>query len=340
MTRIIRLAYFEDPASVPLLRRAYALWDRLADRVGEKLLVRTGSVDAGPPDSEVFAGSRRACEAHDIEHEVLTAAELTNRFPGYRLPEGFRALYQPDGGYLFSERCVVAHVRDARANGAEIRAREPVRDWEATADGVRGETDAGRYAADAFVVTAGAWAAQQVDALDGLLEPERQVLGWFQSADPSTFAPDAFPVFVLETEAGLYYGFPVVRVPGFKVGRYRHREERVDPDDTRRTPDCEDERTLREPVERYFPAADGPTLRLRPCLFTNSPDGHFIVDTIPPRPNVVAAGFSGHGFKFSSVMGEVLADLAIDGDTDHPIEPFALDRFDGSDRFDDSERFD
>jgi len=328
VTRIIRLAYYEDPSYVPLLRRAYTLWDRLEDEVGEKLLVRTGSVDASAPDDPVFRGSVRSCEEHGIEHEVLTATQLRERFPGYRLPEGYRAVYQPDGGYLLSERCIVAHVTVAQRRGAEIRARERVLDWESTGERVRVETDRGRYTADNLVVTAGAWAAKQVDALDGLLEPERQVLAWFQPREPAAFEPESFPVFNLQDDEGRYYGFPVVRVPGFKIGRYHHRDQRVDPDGFPRTPDDEDERLLRSITERHFPAAAGPTMRLSACLFTNAPDEDFILDTLPDSPNVaVGAGFSGHGFKFASVIGEVLADLAVDGETRHDVSAFALDRF-------------
>jgi len=328
VTRIIRLAYYEDPSYVPLLRRAYRLWDRLEDEVDEKLLVRTGSVDASAPDDPVFRGSLRSCEEHGIEHEVLTAADLRERFPGYRLPEGHRAVYQPDGGYLLSERCIVAHVTVAQRRGAEIRARERVIDWESAGGRGRAETDRVTSTADNLVGTAGAWAAKQVDALDGLLEPERQVLGWFQPREPAAFDPGSFPVFNLQDDEGRYYGFPVVRVPGFKIGRYHHREQRVDPDDFPRTPDDADERLLRSITERHFPDAAGPTMRLSACMFTNSPDEEFILDTLPDSPNVaVGAGFSGHGFKFASVIGEVLADLAADGETEHDIGPFALDRF-------------
>jgi sarcosine oxidase len=328
VTRIIRLAYYEHPEYVPLLRRAYELWRELETAHDQRLLYRTGSVDAGPVGDPLVEGSKRSCESHDIEYERLTSAELTERYPGYQLPEGYEAVFQPDGGFLVPERCIVAHVERAHRAGATIRARERVVDWRATGDGVRVETDAGVYEADRLVITAGAWAARFVDALDEVAVPERQVLGWFQPEKPERFEPDRFPVWNLQVPEGRYYGFPVYGVPGFKLGRYHHREEHVDPDAFEREPTQADERLLREFAERYFPAGAGPTMRLETCLFTNTPDEHFVLDTLPDLPQVtVAAGFSGHGFKFASVVGEILADLALDGETDHPVGRFSLDRF-------------
>lgn len=328
ITRIIRLAYYEHPSYVPLLRRAYELWDELQTSHSRQLLYRTGSIDAGPPDSAVFSGSRQSCEEHDIEHEILSSTELTDRFPGYDLPADHQALYQPDGGFLVPEQCIVAHVDAAHTNGAEIHARERVTEWTSTANGVRVTTDHTVYEADTLVIAAGAWTGQFVDALDGIAVPERQVLAWLQPTTPPHFAPESFPVFNLAVDEGRYYGFPVYEVPGFKFGRYHHRDETVEPDNWQREPDREDERLLREFAERYFPTGAGPTMRLSTCMFTNTPDEHFILDRLSDHHDViVGAGFSGHGFKFSSVIGEILADLAVDGETRHPIDMFGLDRF-------------
>jgi len=327
-TRIIRRAYYEDPSYVPLVERASDLWDRLADETGRPVIHRTGSIDAGPPDDPVFSGSKWSCEEYDIPHEVLDGAELAERFPGYRLPEHYRAVYQADGGFVVPEEAIAGHVEAAQAAGATVRARERVEDWTATESGVEVETGRGSYGADSLVLAAGAWNATLADALDGLAEPERQVLAWFQPETPDLFQPDAFPVWNLSTPEGRFYGLPVYRVPGFKLGKYHHRDEQIDPDDWNREPEPADERLLREFTESYFPEAAGPTMGLATCMFTNSPDEHFILDTLPDHPQVaVGAGFSGHGFKFASVIGSILADLAVDGDTDHPIDQFRLDRF-------------
>jgi sarcosine oxidase len=329
ITRIIRRAYYEHPSYIPLIERAYDLWDDLAERSERPIIHRTGSIDAGPPDDPVFEGSRQSCEEHDIPHEVLTSAELTERFPGYRLPEEYNALYQSDGGFVVPEQAIIAHTQAAHEAGAEIHARTQVHDWTETSDGgIRVETDHGSYQASSLVLAAGAWNHKLTDTLDGLAVPERQVLSWFQPKNPSLFQPETFPVWNLSVPEGRFYGLPVYDVPGIKLGKYHHRDEQINPDDWHRDPEPEDERLLRQFTENYFPEGAGPTMRLATCLFTNSPDEHFILDTLPDYPQVaVGAGFSGHGFKFASVIGEVLADLAADGDTDHPIGMFQLNRF-------------
>ncbi len=328
VTRIIRLAYYEDPAYVPLLRRAYELWRELQAIVGETLLHLTGSIDAGPPGSLVFEGSLRSCRLHDLPHEVLTSAELSRRYPAYRLPAETLALFQPEGGFLLPERCIVAHVVAAQALGAEVHGREAVLEWEPRGDGVRVWTERGVYDADRLVLTVGAWAGHLHPRLAPLAVPERQVLAWLQPAQPGLFAPERFPVFNLVVEEGRYYGFPVFGVPGFKFGRYHHREERVDPDRLDRECHPEDEQLLRAFAERYFPDGAGPTMALKVCMFTNSPDEHFILDVDPANPRVViGAGFSGHGFKFCSVVGEILADLVDRGESRHDVRLFRLARF-------------
>ncbi len=329
VTRIIRKAQYEHPSYVPLVRRSYELWRELEAETARDLLHVTGGIDAGTPDSQIFNGSRRSCEEHDIDYEILTGSEVNDRFPGYDLPEEHRAIYQEDGGFLVPEQCIIAHVEAAQTEGAEIRAREPVADFTPLSDGgVRVTTAKGTYEADELVVTAGAWAGKLLPELDAQLVPERQVLGWFQPTEPERFDPSNFPVFVHDTGDGHYYGFPRYDVPGFKFGKFNHLDENVDPDAMDRDPRPEDEELLRSYARRYFPEGAGPTMRLATCMFTNTPDEHFVLDTLAEQPQVtVGAGFSGHGFKFASAIGEVLADLAIDGETDLDIELFRADRF-------------
>ncbi|MCC7368516.1 MAG: N-methyl-L-tryptophan oxidase [Chloroflexi bacterium] len=328
ITRIIRLAYYEDPSYVPLLRRAYELWRELESGVGEQLLHITGSIDAGPADSQCFEGSLTSCREHRLPHEVLSGAEINRRFPAYRLPADHQAVLQPDGGYLLSERCIVAHVTAAQALGAEVHARERVQGWEPRPDGIRVSTDRAVYESDKLIVSAGAWVGEMVPRLKPLTTPERQVLAWLQPSEPALFEPARFPVFNLQVDEGRYYGFPIESVPGFKFGRYHHLAEAVDPETIDREPTPEDEAILRQFAERYFPAGTGPTMALRACMFTNAPDEHFILDLHPDDDRVVVASpCSGHGFKFCSVVGEITADLAETGETRHNIELFRLSRF-------------
>jgi sarcosine oxidase len=326
ITRIIRLAYYEHSSYVPLLARSYELWRELERDAGEQLLVITGSVDASEQDGRIFAGSLASCLEHGLPHEVLTARELEARFPGYRLPDETMAVLQPEGGFLLPERCIVAHVSQALAAGAEIRARERVLGWEPSGDGVRVRTERSEYAARRLVLAVGAW-MNEFAGLQ-LVQAERQVLGWFQPLRPELFEPERFPVFNLELEEGHFYGFPVCGIPGFKLGRYHHLREQVDPDDFDRTPTADDEALLRSFAERYFPDAAGPAMTLKACLFENTPDEHFVVDVHPGASGVVClGGGSGHGFKFCSVLGEIAADLALDGQTRHDIALLRLERF-------------
>jgi sarcosine oxidase len=328
LTRIIRLAYWEHPTYVALLRRSYELWRELEGLARERLLYITGSVDAGPEGGLIFRGALNSSELHGLPHEVMDGAELHRRFPGYRLPREMRCLYQPDGGFLLPERCNVAHVVQAQAHGAEVHCREPVVEWGVRNGAAWVRTERERYEAGSLVICAGPWAAKLIPQLDGLAVAERQVLAWLQPTRPEYFELGAFPVFNLEVDDGRYYGFPSFLVPGFKFGKYHHREERVDPDAVNREPEPADEQLLRSFARRYFPEGSGATLMLKTCLFTNSPDHHFILDLHPDHPEVViAAGFSGHGYKFCSVVGEIMADLAERGRSSHDIEFFRLGRF-------------
>ncbi|HEX5691149.1 MAG TPA: N-methyl-L-tryptophan oxidase, partial [Roseiflexaceae bacterium] len=327
-TRIIRLPYYEHPSYVMLLRRSYELWRDIQSRVGEQLLHTYGSIDAGPADSWVFKGSLQSALEYDLPHEVLSGADLEKRFPGYRLPRETLAVYQPEGGFLVPERCIISYVEAAQALGAEVHGRERVVDWEPLGEGVRVTTEREVYEADRLIVTAGAWNHTLLRFLNGLLEPERQVLAWLQPSRPELFTPPRFPVFNLLVPEGRYYGFPVFGIPGFKFGRYHHLEEVADPERIDREPNVEDEQILREFAERYFPDGAGPTMTLRSCMFTNTPDHHFIIDLHPDYPQIsFTSPCSGHGFKFASVLGEIMADLAEKGETRHNIELFRLERF-------------
>jgi sarcosine oxidase len=328
VNRIIRLAYYEHPSYVPLLRRAYEMWSEIETIANEKLLYKTGSIDTAPSGHEVFEGSLESCLLHGIPHEVLNYRQINERFPGYRMPPGHMGLLQQDGGFVLSERSIVAYVNAAIAEGAEVHARETVASWEPEGQGVRVFTDRAEYTADRLVITAGAWAAGMVPSLEELAVPERQVLAWLQPEEPALFIPEVFPVFNAYFEEGRYYGFPMFGIPGFKIGRYHHFEEVVDPDHVERNVTVEDEEILREAAAKYFPKANGTLMTLKTCMFTNTPDGHFIIDVVPGNPQVsVAAGFSGHGFKFASVVGEILGDLAINGKTNHDIDLLKIDRF-------------
>ena len=324
--RIFRFAYFEDPSYVPLMRLAFARWQALQEEFGETLLTITGGLDMGLPSGRVVQGAKAACQAHGLAHEVLSAGEAMRRYPAWRLPSGFEVVLQPDAGFLRADRGIAAHATVARRLGADVRENEPVRGWKAIGDRVEVETERGRYEAGSLVLAAGAWTSKLLNRLEASAVPERQVVGWFKTSGPA-FAPSRFPVFILDCpEMGNFYGFPDPGDEGFKLGKFRHRRQTVDPDtiDRRITP--EDEAVLTR-FGRYLASPMGAAVGFKTCMFVNSPDEHFIIDVLPEHRNVVvAAGFSGHGYKFCAGIGEILADLAMHGETRHDTHLFRLSR--------------
>ena len=325
-TRMIRQAYFLAAEYVPLVQAAYRDWRELEEVSGASILRITGGLDIGRPSSWIVDGSRRACLEHGLPFEELDAAEVNRRFPGYRLPDGMRAIFQPDAGYVRSDVAIRACVDGARALGAEIVTDSAVESWERRGTGFRVRTAGGSYRARKLVFTAGAWVGRLLPELRPLCRPERQVVLWTEPRRAAPFDPERFPVFVLIAASGGYYGFPNAGGYGFKIGKFNHRREQV-PDPALLDREChaEDETLLREPIEAWFPEANGPTRRMMACMFTNTPDEHFILDRLPDTGDVyVAAGFSGHGFKFCSVIGRILADWCTDRVPEWDLGTFAL----------------
>ena len=230
------------------MRRAYELWRELESEAGEQLLHVTGIVEAG---ERIHEGTLLACREHDLPHEVIDGDELGRRFPAYRLPAELPVVFQPDGGFLLPERCIVAHVEAALARGAVVRARERVLEWSETENGVRVTTDRGVVEAERLVLTAGAWSQDVARLPAGMVRGVRQALAWLQPTRPELFAPDRFPVFNLALDGEHFYGFPAFGIPGFKLGRYDHHGEGGDPDGISREPTLEDE----APAPRASPSA-------------------------------------------------------------------------------------
>ena len=338
-SRMIRMCYYEHPDYVPLLRRAYELWRELESASGEQLLFTPGGVYMGREDSEAVAGSRRAALQHGLVHEMLSRVELGRRYPYFDLPEDFVGLFEPAAGWLRPERAIEANARLARKHGADVRTLgQRVVSWEANGSGVRVHTDTTEYRAGSLIIAAGAWANQVIGDLGIPIAPTRQVLAWFKPRDPSPFASPDAPVWALQTpkewdgQGDLFYGFPMSTdspfgAPSLKLARHA-KGPPINPDQDGRDPLPGDSRNVRLFVRRFMPLADAPLPMTRICMYENSPDGHFIIDKHPKHANVIiAAGFSGHGFKFASVVGEVLADLSTRGETSHPIGFLGLHRF-------------
>lgn len=324
-SRMIRLAYYEDPRYVPLLRRAYDLWDEIEQLSGQRLLHRTGGVYAGPVDGTLLAGAHKATDAHGLKNEWLSPDELRRRWPQFAIPEDWQALYEPEAGFLRPERVISTYAAWAMRRGAELHAHEPVRSWSAEARGVTVCTDRATYHADRLVFTGGAWSGRLLADLGVPLTVTRQALGWvWPTQDPASFELGRLPVWGFDSlDGGIYYGFPMIPdAPGLKLAHHLATGAGVDPDTVSREPEPSDEADFRPALARHLPGADGPLLAIRICLYTNAPDGRFIIDRHPQHPDRVqiACGFSGHGFKFASAVGELLADRAAGSS---PFDPAA-----------------
>ena len=329
-TRAIRLSYSEHPDYVPLLRGAYARWETLGQECGQQLLHLTGALYMGPEIGELFSGALASAQTHGLAHTRFTAAELQREWPQFNLPENFVGLHETQAGYVLSEAAVLAMIESAQRHGADLRSHEPVLDWHANAQGVTVRTSKGEYAASHLIFTTGAWTPEVLCDLP--ITITRQVLGWTQPPDLRPFIADQFPVWVIDHDGpGFYYGFPHTPDgsggPGLKAALHCP-GALTTAAAAQREPLPADADEIRAVFARHLPAGDGPLIEQRTCLYTNTSDGHFIVDRHPVHDRVtLACGFSGHGFKFASVMGEVLADLATDGKTDWPIDFLRLSRF-------------
>lgn len=326
-SRIIRLGYFEDPAYVPLLRRAYANWRALEARVREDLLTVTGVLQLGRPDSPIVSGSRQACELHGLPFTVFGADEVRARFPAFALDDDEVALLEPEGGYLRPEAAVMAHLKCAARDGAALRFGERVTAIEPGDGGVTVVSELGRVRARKVVVATGPWIAELVPWLKGVAKPIKQVVAWFQPRDSFATALGRMPVFLRdEGAAGSFFGFPVIGRDGVKVGKHCHFFEEIDPDRPNPSVDDRDTAVLEDFVARRVPGAAGVRVATSTCRYTLLPGENFLLDLVPGETNIVAASpCSGHGYKFASVVGEILADLAVDGGTALPVGLFSFE---------------
>jgi sarcosine oxidase len=334
-SRIIRQAYFEHPAYVPLLLRAYELWEQLERDVGRQLLTITGGLMIGPPDSPVVTGSIRSAQEHSLPYQVLDAAEIRRRYPPFSPGPEVVALHETRAGVLDPEECIRAQIEMATRRGAALHFEEPMLAWEAPASGdrVRVTSAHGVYEATRLVLAPGAWAPALLADLGLPLAAERQVLYWFEpTSGAEHFLPDRFPIWIWEVGPELdLYGFPAQAGPpgGVKVAFYRTGEEGSCTPETidREVHPAEIER-MRAALSTSLPSLNGELRATMTCMYTNTPDQHFVIGAHPRHPQVVIASpCSGHGFKFASVVGEILADLVLGGATRHPIGLFDIGRF-------------
>ena len=327
-SRIIREAYFEDPRYVPLVQRAYECWHALEEESGVTVFRQTGGLMLGAPESDVVSGALLSARQHGLTHEVITPDEVRRRYPAFRPRASDVGVVEPRAGMLAPEVAISAFVDVAKRAGAHVRSDEAMLSWRAVGAGVEVTTTRAAYSADKLVLTVGAWSGKVLAELGVPFTPQRNVLYWFEpAANPGFFTPEKFPIFLQDLDGGLTsYGFPDTG-DGVKVALH-HYGANVDPDTLHRTVSHEEIAFMRALLARYMPDVNGPLRAATACMYTNVPDHHFVIDWHPAHRNVVVASpCSGHGFKFASALGEVLASMVVGATVSFDTSLFSLDRF-------------
>jgi len=327
-TRVIRQAYFEHPDYVPLLQQAYRLWDELQDAWGQTLFHRTGVMEIGPADGVVVPGVLRSAEQFGLAVDTLSMSEAVRQFPGIRGPSDWRVVLERDAGYLDVERCVDAHLQLARRLGAVTRTGQTMTAWQPHRSGVEVHVGDQHFRADRLVLAAGPWASRWLSRFVPLTVLRKHVY-WYRTRDDRYHRQQGFPVFYFETPAGHFYGTPVIDDHGIKVSRHDGGQP-VDAAmiDAAHPRDGDDEDACRTFLDQHLPDVLSQRTRHHGCYYTMTPDHDFVIDRLPGDPAVtVVGGLSGHGFKFTSVLGKLAADFT----GDQPIPDAA--RFLGLERF-------
>lgn len=334
-SRIIRKAYYEHSNYVALLERAYHNWHYIEEQTGAKVYYKTGLLYFGDPSSVLIEGTRETGKQFEIPLDVLTPQEAAPLFPATKFSQHHQVLFEPDAGFITPEKSIAVYTTDAIIKGADIRGREKVIDWNYKNGIVHVDTDKNNYTADRIIFTAGAWTKKIVSSLPAELIVTRQIIAWVKPKQWEKFMIGNFPCwFMNEDNGNLFYGFPILSPKdfagpvGLKLAHHKPGDP-TDPDNINRAFKPGEEQILIDVLNKYFPGAAENVLTLKTCMYNNSADADFIIDFIPDTDcrAVVATGFSGHGFKFASAVGEIIADLATKGKSDMPLDFLRLDRF-------------
>lgn len=334
-SRIIRKAYFEHPDYVPLLQRAYANWHELEELTGKQIYYRTGLIYHGRSSHSIISDTKMASRRYNIPVHEISKTHLLNNYPQFSIPAVYETILEPDAGFVTPENAILLYTEAAMKKGAVIHTREKVTEWKKERAGVTVVTDKGTYRAKKLIITMGAWAGKAISKINVPLKVTKQVVAWMDPKNREAFALNTFPCWMVSDDTnGLYYGFPLLPAATFgaPLGLKAARDDVgkvVDPDQVDRTISAEEEQELRGGLASFIPDANNKVLTLKSCLYTHSKDENFIIDHLPGYNGdvVIACGFSGHGFKFVSVMGEVLTDMAMLGKTSLPVEFLSLKRF-------------
>jgi sarcosine oxidase len=333
-SRIIRKAYFEHPDYVPLLKHAYQNWQSLEQETNARVYYPTGIVYFGKPELATLKGIRKSASLYNIPVESLEQGQVSERFPQFKIPSGFEALFEPDAGFITPERAVHLYTQEAIKNGAVIKTQSSVKDWKQVGGIISITTASGEYTCEKLIVTAGAWTSKLIPHLKTELKVTQQLLAWVRPKNREIFSLENFPCwFVEDPQRGVFYGFPFLssdRFDGPAGLKLAHHfpGELWDADNVSTAVSKGAEDTVRYALGKYLPEAGDEIVSFKHCLYTYSQDENFIIDHLPgyDKRVTVACGFSGHGFKFVSVVGEILADMAVDGKSELPIDFLSLKR--------------
>lgn len=327
-TRIIRKAYFEHPDYIPLLIRSYENFKEISERSGKQLYHQTGLFYAAPQGHELLENIKHAAALYGIPL-------MPGPHPAFTLPEGFEGLFEPEAGFVEPENTIRAFVSEARKLGADIHEGERLLNWKINDGLVNVYTNKAEYGCKKLVITAGAWSAKTIPGIQEKLKVTRQVLVWVKPSQPEQFSETRFPCWVINngSSSGSYYGFPIIpERPGALKIAHHWPDLQTDPDQVDRVVHARDTDHLIQFIGQCIPSvhiSDPEAMETKVCLYSNSPDEHFVIDNLPGMEAYVSVawGFSGHGFKFAPVVGEVLADLAMYHKTELPIGFLNAGRF-------------
>lgn len=335
-SRIIRKAYFEHPDYVPLLERAYENWKAIEKETGEKVYFKTGLLYAGNSTNEIIKGVKLAASLYNIELEKIDVNDSSNLFHQFGFPKNFEVLLEPEAGFITPEKAIMLYAKQAEKNGAIIQSNEKVIEWRQNGNSVTVQTDKNIYRCDKLIITTGAWAGKMIPGISNKIKVTRQFVAWIKAKNDKQFELNNFPCWMIgdDDKHGCYYGFPLLDTQkfgepaGLKLAHH-FPHDITDPDKVNRQTTEVDIENLKYCLNKYLPGVFDSILSTKICLYANSPDENFIIDKLPGFEESVsiACGFSGHGFKFASVIGEILADLAIEGKTSLPIEFLNATRF-------------
>jgi sarcosine oxidase len=335
-SRIVRKAYFEHPDYIPLLERAYHNWRKIEAVSGNKIYHQTGLFYGGPKGHEIIENIRSAAAQYQIPLMESKNGDQLDISALFEMPADYEWIYEPEAGFVETEKAILTYVQEAEKLGAIIQQHEQVFGWELTNEGVEVKTSKGTYSCKKIIVTAGPWSAKLMPTIKDQLTITRQTLIWIQPNADEAFKSPGFPCWFMvdKHQPGAYYGFPIADIKdaknpiGFKFA-YHYPGKETDPDQVDREISENDKKPLLNFIDQYIPKAKGQVLGVKTCLYSNSQDEHFVIDFVPESNGRVcfARGFSGHGFKFVSVIGEIMSDFAIHGNSHLPIKFLSANRF-------------